>query len=453
MRISNLQYAKGTVVICEFDDPNINYLNRKPLIVVGILNPIFGQVIVCSTGTKQKPGIACRLFNYYAGKAIGDCEISTIYPYQLYTISTVNIVRTIGIIDPFIMKEIDKSIKFFMGFSDDIPEYLKDHENCFGVQYTYAMERYIGQNEHVSSKMIDSIRNQRPTHPMSRNPLNNLNLDVKEDRELAEEKKPSTNNVKDFDKKSTKKAADMSALYKVDSTKLYEVYDRLSEEKDWIKIPSKITFGRFLSKILGSDEYKNITREKTFKLFYHGLKLKSEYLEPEAKLIEPEEITKPEVKVEEAQEVIKEAVHDWSEEIRNWVSIEEPIPAEFKKDNWIDKISNESAVMILSRKAPIDAVMEKYKVSEDKANHMREALTQLAIKLANNTLASYAKYQNSNALMRQTTFIKAGIIIALEFNLVQVAPKIRIQLNTELNSLKNRLNIHQNTPAWEGFNG
>ena len=143
MRISNLQFAKGSIV---FSDNSTHYLPselvKRPLLVIGNYTHIMSKIIVCSITSRNQPGIRIKLWNYATNSQMiaNEYGISTIQPYSIYSISTASITSTIGIIDPFIMKQVEKDVQFFLGFSDEVPEYLNNHSDLYNIEYTYGDE-------------------------------------------------------------------------------------------------------------------------------------------------------------------------------------------------------------------------------------------------------------------------------------------------------------------------
>lgn len=130
MRNSNYLFTKGSIVFAKFSKTSDKaYLNGRPLIVVSNPTHIMRTLIVCTTGTRDKPGIEVSFYNFADNTNVGGAELSKIYPYSLLTIYTDDIESTIGNLDPYIMKEVENSIAFHLGLSDKVPGYLKDNED------------------------------------------------------------------------------------------------------------------------------------------------------------------------------------------------------------------------------------------------------------------------------------------------------------------------------------
>lgn len=153
MRHSNYIFTKGSIVFVKYPPSSPNaFLNGRPLIVVSNPTHILRTLVVCTTGTQDKPGIGVSFWNHADKCYVGDAEISNIYPYSMMTIYTDKIVSSIGQLDPFIMKEVDRAIDFHMGRSDIIPNYLMDHSDYIcSVSHNNAHDKYITK-EHVSEE-------------------------------------------------------------------------------------------------------------------------------------------------------------------------------------------------------------------------------------------------------------------------------------------------------------
>lgn len=158
MRISNLQFSKGSIV---FSDNSSHYLPtelvKRPLLVIGNYTHIMSKIVVCSITSRNQPGIRIKLWNYATNSQMiaNDYGISTIQPYAIYSISTASITSTIGVLDPFIMKQVEKDVQFFLGFSDEIPEYLKNRTDLYNIEYNYGDESKdfgIGTDEVINPK-------------------------------------------------------------------------------------------------------------------------------------------------------------------------------------------------------------------------------------------------------------------------------------------------------------
>ena len=160
MRFSNLQYGKGSIVYARFrKEGELAFLNDRPLIVISNPIHILDCIWICATGSQNKPGIQCSLYNYYKQSYIGDNKITNIYPNSVYTINTNSIYECIGILDPYIMKQVDSAIDFFRGQSDIIPEFMREYsDDLYGVMYTSATPHHIRQNEKVRKNSNLHIR-------------------------------------------------------------------------------------------------------------------------------------------------------------------------------------------------------------------------------------------------------------------------------------------------------
>lgn len=147
MRYSNYMFSKGSIVFIKASPSSDKaYLNGRPLIVVSNPTHIMNTLLVCTTGTQNKPGIEISLYNHYSKSYCGDNVISKIYPYNILTIYVDQIESSLGQLDPFIMKELDNAIDFHLGRTDVVPGYLKNIEDeLCGVTYKEIEDRYYTQ--------------------------------------------------------------------------------------------------------------------------------------------------------------------------------------------------------------------------------------------------------------------------------------------------------------------
>ena len=158
MRTSNYLFTKGSIVFVKVPPTSEKaFLNGRPLIVVANPSHILKSLIVCTTGTQDKPGIRASFFNHVDKCYVGDAEVSNIYPYSLMTIYTDDIVATIGQLDPFIMTELDKAIDFHLGRTVEVPKYLSNcRDELTGVSYNQMDEKFI-KHESVSKDFIPAV--------------------------------------------------------------------------------------------------------------------------------------------------------------------------------------------------------------------------------------------------------------------------------------------------------
>lgn len=158
MQHSNLLIVKGSVIYIDSGTKESKevpqFLWDRPLVVISNPNPIYDTVNVCMTGTRKKPGIKCSLYNYAKMTAIGHEEVSTIYPYQIFTIHTSLISNVIGVMNPYIMAEVDKSIDFFLGRSMEVPKFLEEFSHLFGVEYQGAKKEHIKENPFIHKNLL-----------------------------------------------------------------------------------------------------------------------------------------------------------------------------------------------------------------------------------------------------------------------------------------------------------
>lgn len=131
----NNMFGKGSIVIANNSAALPAFLYGRPLVVVSDYIPIMSKIMVAEVTTKDQPGIKCRL----RGTRYGDANAivdSVILPYSLFTIPTNAVYRYCGMLDRRIMEEVDNSVKFFLGYSDEIPKYIKNSETYYpNIEY------------------------------------------------------------------------------------------------------------------------------------------------------------------------------------------------------------------------------------------------------------------------------------------------------------------------------
>lgn len=153
MRISNLQFAKGSIVYANFSGDENSYLNGRPLLIVSNYIPIFSSVwAVPITTSLDKPGIKCLIWNYHTNAPMGGAQCSVIKLHEIISISTGNIHSCIGTMDPIIMKKVDEAIQYYLGYSDAIPQFMEDCEKDNVPQYVKLSETFYDRNQRVSIK-------------------------------------------------------------------------------------------------------------------------------------------------------------------------------------------------------------------------------------------------------------------------------------------------------------
>ena len=164
MRYSNLLFGKGSIVFCRYPaNSDKAFLNGRPLIVVSNPTNIMRTIIVCLTGSQDKPGISASFYNHLEREYVGGVKVSTIYPYSLYTIHVDCVVSTIGQLDPYIMREVDDAIDFHLGRNTNIPGYLTNQdEYLFSVNYQQVQEKYLNR-EYLNRDFCEGV-------PMKRSP-------------------------------------------------------------------------------------------------------------------------------------------------------------------------------------------------------------------------------------------------------------------------------------------
>ena len=473
MRVSNLQFSKGAVVFAEFPPTSAdNFMNNRPLIVVSNPIPVFNQVVVCQTGTKMKPGIQIRLWNYQTNRAVGTTEISTAYPYNLVTIKTENIIRCIGHIDPYTMKAIDKAIGFFLGFNDEVPEFLRGQENeFFSVGYTYAnpshiydervgevYQRRVSFDNRVATPTFvpddgkpisDSISAPSTVTPTPKAtgvaPTSNFPMPVPDPKpatttvkktpakKVSKEKTPQEKKSFYFYTNPTVEAflakyTDNVPSKSITARELREAYDRVRKTEGWEEF-SPQGFGKAVAAHVSLTD-NNITIGRTSKglALYKGLALR---------------MTEEEKRGEEIQNL--------TNDMRNWMlnvsDIDLPLPEEDAQ--LLVNLGIDDACMIVSRRVTVGAISYKYKIEKQLAEQLQYRLTRYAIEVGNSAI-NFIK-NSPDGIKKYNAFFKLGIALVTQFSTIPKTAKLRIRLNENTVNMKSMFRINFDDVIWNKF--
>lgn len=483
MRVSNVQIAKGSVVYAKFPDKYPGgYLQDRPLIVVSNPIPVFDQVIVCETGTKMKPGIEIRLWNYFADKAVGNAPISTIYPYCLHTIPVEYIVQTIGMIDPYIMKAVDKSIQFFTGLSEEIPEYLKyEADKCFGVSYTYANPNYICQSQRPipevgkkSSDMkiqktnavfidepvsapIDNNDTELVDKPNSATPTADESPKEKDSVKPAEKTekmnlmKPADETGPIFKTKFT--GGDISMELKLNSMKtfidhyidigledsvkstaadFYKLYTELYKVHSWAYMTGKsfaIIFAKQM-KALGIASISNGSVNSYLGIAPKNSKTVTDNDKSKTKVIRPVDMD------------------SIPADVKEWCMTPICLPKDFEIEHVSDYgVDDYSACMIISRHASIDALRLKYVIPEEEAERLRDGVTKMIITQARDLKPKVQSNARYTQMLPEFNQLALAILYKFDpsFTLVKKHEPTFIQIT---NKVLEKFGVNFSNPEW-----
>lgn len=458
MRISNIQFGKGSIIFANFPTDSADaFLNNRPLVVVSHPVPIFNQVIVCGTGTKMKPGIQIRLWNYHMNRPLGNSEVSTIYPYSLYTIKTENIDRQIGQLDRFTMKEVDKAVQFFLGFSDEIPKFMEGQPDLFDVTVTYSNPFYTfdqrlgseySQNIHREIKIFQPVFPEEAPQKAA----------APEEPRPQVIKKESPGTVVDPTKKPSPvsvvtpghgASTSQSIRYpndpyisafiekycrlvngtKSSSRDIYTGYCAVREKEGWPEIVS-MGFGKSLSSYIAR-RYGNAirtTKPSSGPRVYFGIQVDM----PTIESVIEEPVTEP-------------AIKEWKD---NKIILTVNLNTQYPKDpQELTKLFDmKSLCMIISRYAPIGAIASKYNITTATAEKLRKDLTAIAITNA----ASALRYLEAKpeALNKYDSFFKLGVLLCIQFNGGSNSGKVTIRLNQATMPIRSEYRINFSDEKW-----
>lgn len=474
MRYSNVYFPKGSIVflkryaqVCN----DLGYLYGRPLIIISNPVHIFDEAIVCLTGTKNHPGIKCSFFDRKTEKYVGNNEISTIFPYNIMTIHTSDIINCIGTLDPFIMKKVDKAIAFHLGLTDEIPEYMQGaYEQAFSVEYSNITPEDIRINEYsiasnVSKGMdVGKVMEYKERHHIGKTD-EELNVDelgyeevVKEaSKEEKEEVDEEKNNVSRMDLQNFDFTDFFNHYCCIDAddgkVTLKELYDKyvLYATEHHLAIFSSKAFGMRITRWFLT---KGITVVRKYsdneKTIYYGISLKDTMNYPLTidDLIDETEEDEEEIEKEIDEEEVpaepeKMYEDDDPEEVKTW--------AQKREDCTPSPTDTDSYAYIITRYASPTAIAWKYHMSVEDADKMQHEFSQKAISLARGAIPKLNKGKLNIGNLSDSELV--GISIIEERRLVKLNPKLRIKLNIKLNDLRARYKIDPFSKYWDEVTG
>ena len=458
MRISNIQFGKGSIIFANFPTDSADaFLNNRPLVVVSHPVPIFNQVIVCGTGTKMKPGIQIRLWNYHMNRPLGNSEVSTIYPYSLYTIKTENIDRQIGQLDRFTMKEVDKAVQFFLGFSDEIPKFMESQTELFDVPVTYS-NPLVTFDQRLGGEYLQTINGQakilQPVFPeetpqKTSTPPESVTRFVKKDPlpnpNTKPVKKPQEHVITPGQGSSVQQAIKypndpyINAFIekycklfngsKSSSRDIYTGYCAVREKEGWPEI-AIMGFGKSLSSYI-TRRYGNAiktTKPSSGPRVYYGIQVDMSTIE--GVIEEP---------------IVEPVVKEWR---KNKVVLTINLDSQYPKDpQELTKLFDmKSLCMIVSRYASISAVAFKYNITTSTAEKLRKDLTTIAITNA----ATALRYLETKpeALNKYDSFFKLGVLLCIQFRGGSNSGKVTIRLNQATMPIRSEYRVNFVDEKW-----
>ena len=455
MRVSNLQFSKGSVVYADFDkNGELAYLNGRPLIVVSNPIHIFNRIVVCTTGTRGKPGIKISLFNYYSNKYIADTEISTIYPNSLYSVETSSIKQCIGVLDPYIMKAVDKSVAFFLGLSDEVPEYLRDYMYVYDVEYTRAKPEYVRPNEACGEHYLRNYNTFLNANPSlaapppigisdaavpDSNPVDTGNPATKKKMETVKSIQTKSKTAVKFQKPKTKPKNELQAFLdeccilgpelKSTAADLLMAYNHFAENTGY-KTTVASGFGKKLNHFIGQNGLSIEHIRDPFSNYYSGIGLTPTVKKDALNLVirggtEDNSKAKPQIyfRPEDSDEIRTWAKSTNPEEVMEGITDPELL------SETIALATPQAAAIIASRKASINAVAIKYDLDLLAAEALRTRLTNLSMEFGRKSLTDLEKNPSSVNLDKLDDFTQVGIALLVATNSAGIRSKSRVRIN------------------------
>lgn len=440
MRISNLQFAKGSIIYARFPQ-EMDYLNGRPLIVVSDHIPVYDCVWVVKCGTRGKAGINISLFNYATKDYIGGQQVTTIYPYNIYTVKVSQIISTIGILDRRVMKKVDEAIDFFTGRSDVVPEFLSAFATeLTDVTYQPALQPYTQINEGIGPEY--EYKHNSSIYPVQTiNGDNAWNVPASEIPEIEQPSeggvripKVRTDTVKSVPKKEKRsssnitedKIAEFLTLQcklgldqKTSARVLTDAYN------NWSKTPvSIISFSRVLNGYLTRINSLAKRDKVNGQSYYIGIGL-CEPVEESPDKHEP----LPPVNFELF------SIRD-TDTVRNWACVNRFRIAEtVTEDNILNILGADSSIPILSRQASIGAIQNKFGVSNEEAIALQDQVQKASMNIGNKIISKIMKHNLDPDNLNE--YEKVAVVIACKIYGFGNSPKVRVKLNKLIqNTLK-----------------
>lgn len=465
MRVGNVQFAKGSIVYADFPHNSEQaYLNGRPLLVVSHPIYIFGQVVVCPIGSKMKPGIQVRLWNYKESRPIGNYEIGTIYPYNLISIRTELIRCQIGVLDHFIMEEVDSAIKFFLGFSNNPPEFMKSMEEAYEVNYTF-MTKAFTCDQRVGSDYVKqfSVYFQKPVQIESENtsesdyptpvtvpatpvvtetPVNEPIKQTEAPQQIVKNTRSSENQfcIGQFVKKYMRLNPKATTIKDLILARYNEVY----EKSGWRHMEPN-GFGKSFSKYISTNYPDSVIIRRTSSrsiLGFEGIELIPDNSVVET--VEESEPVKTETKEIKLPDNVDEVVRTFANS-RTRINPNNILP--YNHDNVVKYVSLKSMAMIISRRVPIEAVALKYSLTIDQSLELRSSILKYVFNEVNHFLTTE---RNINKFAKYNYIYKLGLAILLEFGeYVPNSPKVRVQLNQMTFAVRSEYKVNFTDPIWD----
>ena len=127
-RITNVRYPIGSVVIVGASPVSFgthyNFLNNRPLIVIGQQTQMFNNLTCVVCTTKDHPGVKINLHDYRFNKWLNDKQETVACPYSIVSIRIDAVKYFLGCVDPYTLKAIQDAMLFHLGISTIVPPYM-----------------------------------------------------------------------------------------------------------------------------------------------------------------------------------------------------------------------------------------------------------------------------------------------------------------------------------------
>jgi hypothetical protein len=152
---STKSYCKGMIIM--IDESRLKRLDldysvdkmlvNRPLLIVSNPHILFSTITVCTITSQDRPGILVDTVDSKYTRSV-------ILPWSLHTIHMNCISATKGVISPPMMKAVDEAVKFHMGFSDEIPPYMRSFAKEYLPEYNLANVTNVGKNSDIMNAVV-----------------------------------------------------------------------------------------------------------------------------------------------------------------------------------------------------------------------------------------------------------------------------------------------------------
>lgn len=431
MRISNLQFAKGSIVYARFTD-ELEHLNGRPLIVVSDHIPVYDCVWVVECGTRGKAGINISLFNYATKDFIGGQQITTIYPYNIYTVKVSQIISTIGVLDRRIMKKVDEAIDFFMGRSDNVPEFLSSFademtsvsyqpanmpytrvDEGIGSDYDYTHSSTIYPVQQPSGENAWNVPTPAASTPNTEFTTGGGNVEVLgvvsqagTSKAVPKKEIPTKDITEDKVAEFLTLRCNFGPKYQTPVRLLTDEYNRWADV-DVSVIGFSRTLNNYLTKINSKAKKIRVNGVSVFSGIRIGIGEEDPGLPPaNFELF---------------------SVRDRNS-IRSWATMHRiKLPNVHSAPDVINLIGDESSIIIASRQASVGAIQIKYGLTTEDAQAVQDIVLKTAATIGNDIISRVMK--NNLNIDTLSEFEKVSVVLAGKIYGFCSSPRVRVKLN------------------------